>query len=107
MITIVSALLALYASSNNYFYVFVAIAPTLIFWFIDSYYLQQEKRFRGLYEDVIDPKKNIPAFSMDISDYKLGRYKYCSSLFSLTTATLYLTVACCLLMGGLIIVKMM
>lgn len=106
MITIVAALLALYASSNNYVYVFVAIAPTLIFWFIDSYYLQQERKFRGLYEDVIDSEKNIPAFSMDISDYKLGRYKYCCSLFSPTTAMLYLIVACSLVMGGLIIVKM-
>ncbi len=105
MITIVSALLALYASSNNYVYVFVAIVPTLIFWFIDSYYLQQERRFRGLYEDVIKPEKNIPVFSMDISDYKQGRYKYCRSLFSPTTAILYLIVACSLIVGGLVIIK--
>lgn len=106
MITIVSALLALYASSNNYVYVFVAIVPTLIFWFIDSYYLQQERRFRGLYEDVINPEKNITTFSMDITNYKSGRYKYCRCLFSTTTAILYLVIICSLIIGGLVIVKL-
>lgn len=36
-ITIVSALLALYASSSKVTYVFVAIIPTIIFWCLDSY----------------------------------------------------------------------
>lgn len=104
MITIVSALLALYASSNNYIYVFVAIVPTVVFWFLDSYYLQKERKFRGLYEDVINPEKNIQLFSMDISNYRVGRYKFCCCLFSTTTAILYLTIAC-LLTGGVLIVK--
>ena len=53
MITIVSALLALYASSDNVTYVFVAIVPTLLFWYLDAYYLQQERKFRELYKDVL------------------------------------------------------
>lgn len=107
MITIVSALLALYASSNNYVYVFVAIVPTFIFWFIDSYYLRQERRFRGLYEDVIKPEKNITAFSMDVTNYKSGRYKYCRCLFSTTTAILYLLIICSLILGGLFLVNVL
>ena len=38
MITIVSALLALYANSENVVYILVAIVPAIIFWFLDAYY---------------------------------------------------------------------
>ena len=53
MITIVSALLALYASGDNVTYIFVAIIPTFLFWYLDAYYLQQERKFRKLYDDVL------------------------------------------------------
>ena len=60
-ITIISALLALFAASKgngqtgNTVYIFVAIVPTFIFWYLDSYYLQQERIFRGIYNAVINP----------------------------------------------------
>ena len=38
MITIISALLALYASSENTIYIFIAIVPAIVFWFLDAYY---------------------------------------------------------------------
>ena len=46
MITIVSALLALYASSNKLLYIFVAIVPVIIFWCLDAFYLKQERLYR-------------------------------------------------------------
>ena len=105
MITIVSALLALYASSDNVTYVFVAIVPTLLFWYLDAFYLQQERKFRGLYDDVKDPEKRISFFSMDITNYKDGRFKFCECLFSRTTAPLYLLIAGFLFYGGLYLMK--
>ena len=42
-ITIVSALMAIYAASENISFIFIGIFPTLLFWFLDSYYLQQER----------------------------------------------------------------
>lgn len=100
-ITIVSALLALYASSSEVTYVFVAIIPTIIFWCLDSYYLQQERKFRGLYSDVINSSSNIELFTMPINLYKEGKYKYCKSFWSKTTATLYFSIVLLLLIGGL------
>ena len=61
-ITIVSALLALYANNSNVAYIFVAIVPSILFWLLDSYYLQQERKFRGLYNDIVNCKKNIVCF---------------------------------------------
>jgi len=31
-------------------FILISILPTIIFWFLDAYYLQQERKFRGLYK---------------------------------------------------------
>lgn len=103
MITIVSALLALYASSKNYVYVFVAIVPTILFWLLDSYYLQQERKFRGLYSDIINQKNDLVAFVMSVDGYKDGRYKYCQCFWSKTIVLLYLPMSLLLLIGGFVL----
>lgn len=49
-ITIIAALLALYAGKDkNTAFIFVAISPTILFWFLDAYYLQKERKFRKVY----------------------------------------------------------
>lgn len=44
-VVIVSALLAIYASTKNNHFFLVAVFPTFIFWFLDAYYLNQERKF--------------------------------------------------------------
>lgn len=103
MITIVSALLAIYADKGNTTYIFVALVPILIFWFFDAYYLQQERKFRGLYNDIVDGK-DIPSFKMPISIYdkKMDcKFSYCNVFWSPTIAGLYCTLFLLLLLGGL------
>lgn len=102
MITIVSALLALYASSSNVSYIFIAIAPTIVFWWQDAYYLQQERKFRGLYNDIVIGN-DIRLFAMPIDNYKGGFYCYFRSLFSKTVGLLYGSIGILLLIAGLII----
>lgn len=71
MITIVAAMLALYADSyNNVAFIFAAIIPTFLFWCLDSYYLQQERKFRKLYDDVISENYKVEPFSMPTENYK-------------------------------------
>lgn len=94
MITIVSALLALYARSEKKLYIFIAIVPAIVFWFLDAYYLQQERRFRGVYNDVADlstenNRVNVREFEMPIQKYKGGKYSYFRVLFSKTIFPLY------------------
>ena len=48
-VTLVAALFALAAKDANPKYVIVAYLPVLIFWFIDGYFLFQERLFRALY----------------------------------------------------------
>ena len=94
-VTIVSALLAVYASTKNNHFVLVGILPTMIFWFLDAYYLNQERKFRGLYDDVADitdHPKQIKLFAMRPDLYTGGTYSYWSAFFSLTVSTLYLSI---------------
>ena len=102
-ITIVSALLMLYANSNNSVYIIVAIMPTILFWSLDAYYLQQERKFRGLYNDIIDNKRDIGLFKMSIQNYKKGKYSYWKILFSKTVCFLYICIIVCLIVISSII----
>ncbi len=98
MITIVSALLALYANSENVLYIFVAIAPVIIFWFLDAFYLKQEKLYRKLYKDIVSDNKNGACFDMDTREYEVC---YCNVFWSKTIAGLYCTITILLLLLGL------
>lgn len=109
-ITVVTALLALYAASivpelgrGNNMFIFVAIAPTLVFWFLDSFYLQQERKFRGLYNDLLDEKR-----SAEIQDYEMPLNRYCGCqycllkiMWSKTEAILYLPIIIGLVVAGM------
>ena len=110
MIAIVSALLALFASSINAetgegtnTFLFVAIIPTIIFWSLDSYYFQQERKFRGIYNDLLDSKKEILEFSMPLNKYKGGQYNWFFVLWSKTEVLLYLPVIIGLFLAGFLI----
>lgn len=101
-ITIVSALLAIYASTANIVFIFLSIAPTILFWFLDSYYLQLEHKYRKLYENVCGLKndKEIKQYDLSIKDFKCC---FCKIFFSETIALLYGTIVSLLLLCGLII----
>lgn len=108
MITIVSALLALYASSSKKIYIIIAIVPTVVFWFLDTYYLQQERKFRAIYNDVAglsahSSRLDIRDFEMPIQNYKHGKYFYFNVLFSRTIFPLYGVV----IVGLIIVFKFM
>lgn len=51
-ITIVSAIAVLVTDKRDA-YVFVALAPIVLFWSLDAYYLALERQFRDLYNDFI------------------------------------------------------
>ncbi|MFC1651514.1 hypothetical protein ACFL2X_08080 [Candidatus Latescibacterota bacterium] len=92
-IIILSALLAIYASTKNNYFFLAAVFPTLIFWFLDAYYLNQERKFRGLYNDVAgvtDNPKEIKLFAMRPDLYVGGKYSYWSAFISPTICYLYI-----------------
>jgi len=99
-IVIISAFFAIYASTKDNNFFLVAIVPTLLFWFLDAYYLNQERRFRGIYNDVAgistgdtnEKKEEIKPFQMPVNRYTKGSYSYWNTFFSITIVSLYLTI---------------
>lgn len=93
-ITIVSALIAVYASTQKLSFLLIGIFPTIIFWFLDSYYLQQERKFRGVYNDVagITKANEVKEYEMPIQKYKGGKYSYFNVFKSKTIVWFYLPI---------------
>lgn len=102
-VTIVVALLALYANSDNSRFIFVAIVPTVIFLFLDAYYLLEERKFRCLYDDVISGTTQIRPFAMSINHYCMGIKSYLKVVISKTIAWFYLPIVVILLICGIIL----
>jgi len=95
-ITLVSAMLAISVSTKNDYFILAAIFPAIMFWFLDAFYLTQERKFRGLYNDVAgitDKPKVIKLFEMRPDLYTRGKYSYWSSFFSKTILIMYLSMS--------------
>jgi len=93
-IATVSAILIVFAFNNIKQLVLVAIFPIIIFWFLDTYYLTQERKFRGLYNDVAGITKNniVKPFAMPINLYTGGKYSFWEVFNSITILVLYLPI---------------
>ena len=63
-VTLVSALLGLGAKEDAKNLVFVAFLPVLMFWWLDAYFLHQERLFRELFDQVRNNGKDDSDFSM-------------------------------------------
>ena len=95
MVVIVSALLAIYADNQKELYPLIAVLPAVIFWFLDTYYLWQERKFRGVYNDVVgisENPKEIKLFAMPVNLYTGGKYSYWNVFRSVTIWPVYLPV---------------
>ena len=107
-VAIVTALVGIYATTSNVIFVFLGIVPTLFFWFLDGYYLLQERKFRGVYNDVIGLKNDIEVkpYEMPIHKYtvRIGKqYSYWNVFFSQTILWLYFPVIALLIIIGVLL----
>ncbi len=91
-ITIVSALIAVYVATitetctGNKLFIFVAIAPTALFWLLDSLYLSKENKLIAMYNDVAgitDESKRVV-----LKEYEIPMKKYTGWSYSIFKAML-------------------
>jgi hypothetical protein len=69
-ITLVGGLLALSFKEMNHLYITISAAVLLFFWFLDSYYLRQERLFIKLYDHIRGKHDKVADFSMDTRPYR-------------------------------------
>lgn len=94
-VAIVSALLAIYANKENKLFILISIFPVLIFMFLDSYYLWQKRKFRHLYNKVLEENesKQIKLFSMNTNvGNECCKICYFKVLFSVTELVFYFSI---------------
>ncbi len=64
-------------------------SATTIFWFLDAYYLRQERLFRKLYTDCLDDDA-VKLFKMDVSEYKKDVPSVIRTMFSYPITLFYI-----------------
>jgi hypothetical protein len=91
--TILSAIVALFASTKNTSFLYLAGIPILIFWYLDTIYLQLERKYRALYNEAIKDNSTLLLYDLKIDKAFIRNDRYCkfwTVLFSNTICFFYL-----------------
>jgi hypothetical protein len=88
-ITIVAAIFALAAKDTNKSFILIAYFPTFMFWLLDTFFLQQEKLFRELYNQVATDNIKSNTFTLNTNNEKINTIKYWDVFLSKTLLPFY------------------
>ena len=69
-VVLVAAILVLLALESRLDAAFITLAPVLVFWGLDGYFLWQERLYRALYDHVRTLDEASIDFSMDTTAFK-------------------------------------
>ena len=87
----VAAVLGFATKDSKPMYVWLAAIPTLSFWALDGFYLNQERLYRRLYDAVRQTAEEQIDFSMNTTPHK-QKWDWIKSMFSKTLLPFYLTI---------------
>jgi len=91
---LVAGIFALSAKGSNSLFFLITYVPIILFWFLDSYYLQLERKYRKLYNTNTDKKSEEIDFKMTVFPSSLDdKTSYYQSLFSRTEFGFYIPLA--------------
>lgn len=89
-ITVLAALLAVYASTKDAVFFIVPMYSSFLFGLLDAFYLQQERKFRGIYNAILTNKGiKIEPFEMPLGKFTGGQYHYWNVVTSKTILYFY------------------
>ena len=106
-VTLVAGLFALSSKDANQFYYLVTYIPIVVFWYLDSFYLCQERMYRNLYEKVRKLNEEEIDFSMNAAapEFQTEKTTIASCFTSKTILGFYLPLA--IVTAGVIIITAM
>ena len=93
-VTLVAGVFVLSSHNASKVFFLVAYVPIILFWFLDSYYLQFERKFIVLYNNV--GNREEPDYTFNIApppSSKSDKTEYTQSLFSTTEFGFYFPTA--------------
>jgi hypothetical protein len=90
-IVILSAMFALFTVMPKGLLLFLTGVPLIVFLLLDAYYLQQEKKFRAMYNDVagLTNRQKIRPYELSVDKYHGNGCSFWESLFSETIFLFY------------------
>ena len=102
-VSLVSGIFVLSSKDTDKLYFLVAYIPVIVFWFLDAYYILQERLYRSLYEKVQITDENSIDFSLKATTAEFYREQnnFRDCLFSKTEIVFYFPLA--LVCAGIII----
>ena len=85
--------------------VWIAFIPLLVFWFLDAYFLWQERMYRKLYEWVINNRLKSDEYLFDMNAYRFegevqSRFRI---MFSITLGWFYGSIAILIVIYALVV----
>lgn len=89
VITIIAALAALSVDKTNPDYLFIGMLPVIGFWYLDAFYLRQERLFRKLYNDIAGKEESEIDFCMNTQPYIVDVDSCVKVMFSRTLRMFY------------------
>lgn len=98
IVTIIAAVFVLATKDTDRGFILFALFPTLIFWFLDGYYLYQERLFRLLYNIVKDKNEENIDYNMDTTIVKKNG-QYFNVLLSISLSLFYLSLIAVILIS--------
>jgi len=85
--------------------VYIAFIPLLVFWFLDAYFLWQERMYRKLYDWVIHNRLNTDEYLFDMNAYRFKDQVQSKLriMFSITLGWFYGSIAILIIIYSIII----
>ncbi|MCI5121944.1 MAG: hypothetical protein D3908_12275 [Candidatus Electrothrix sp. AUS4] len=83
-VTLVSALFVLSAKDVDVRFVLIAYFPAIVFWILDGFFIDQEKRYRQLYALVIKDSNEVPELEMNTTKINDIKGSWTSAMFTKT-----------------------
>lgn len=92
VVTLVAAIFALSAEKANVKFAYLTFFPLLFFWWLDAFFLHQERLYRKLYEKVTNNTESSDKFTMNAYKYKDEVDSFYKVIFSKTLRNFYIPI---------------
>ena len=102
-VVLISALMILGAREDSGEAAFVGLVPVVVFWWLDAYFLHQERLFRALYDRVRMLNAKQIDFSMNTKSLDGPKLSLASALLSKKLLAFYFAIAVGVSVAGLIV----
>ena len=100
--TLIALVGAISAQGSDKRFILLAFIPILGCWILDSFYLQQERKYKQLYKNVAEQDESQIDFNLDADKAtgtaeEMARLCFCKCLFSITELCFYPLIAVALI----------